>query len=233
MQMEAANNPTSESNSPKEFKAPRIKVCGMTDLAQLHELGDMGVQFAGMIFYHKSPRFIMRHLKGHEIKKEKLKVFKIGVFVNASYDEVMNHVDNFGLDMVQLHGDETPKYCERLANYMSVIKAFRLTENDHIEWKIRDYFDVTDMYLFDTEGAGYGGTGKKFNWNKLKGLNIDKPFLLSGGIEPGDEDAIKDFLKDPVSKDLFSLDINSKFEIAPGVKSMDKVREFVKNLTNG
>jgi phosphoribosylanthranilate isomerase len=232
MQMEAANNPTSE-NSPKEFKAPRIKVCGMTDLNQLHELGDMGVQFAGMIFYHKSPRFIMRHLKGHEIKKEKLKVFKIGVFVNASYDEVMNHVDNFGLDMVQLHGDETPKYCERLANYISVIKAFRLTENDHIEWKIRDYFDVTDMYLFDTEGAGYGGTGKKFNWNKLKGLNIDKPFLLSGGIEPGDEEAIKDFLKDPVSKDLFSLDINSKFEIAPGVKSMDKVRDFVKNLNNG
>jgi phosphoribosylanthranilate isomerase len=233
MQMEAANNPTSESNSSKEFKAPRIKVCGMTDLAQLHELGDMGVQFAGMIFYHKSPRFIMRHLKGHEIKKEKLKVFKIGVFVNASYDEVMNHVDNFGLDMVQLHGDETPKYCERLANYISVIKAFRLTENDHIEWKIRDYFDVTDMYLFDTEGAGYGGTGKKFNWNKLKGLNIDKPFLLSGGIEPGDEQAIKDFFADPVSKDLFSLDINSKFESSPGVKSMDKVREFVKNLNNG
>jgi phosphoribosylanthranilate isomerase len=233
MQMEAADNPTSENNSSKEFKAPRIKVCGMTDLAQLHELGDMGVQFAGMIFYHKSPRFVMRHLKGHEIKKEKLKVFKIGVFVNASYDEVMNHVDNFGLDMVQLHGDETPKYCERLANYISVIKAFRLTEDDHIEWKIRDYFDVTDMYLFDTEGAGYGGTGRKFNWNKLKGLNIDKPFLLSGGIEPGDEQAIKDFLADPVSKDLFSLDINSKFEIAPGVKSMDKVRDFVKNLNNG
>jgi phosphoribosylanthranilate isomerase len=105
-----------------------------------------------------------------------LKVFKIGVFVNASYDEVMNHVDNFGLDMVQVHGDESPKFCERLSNYISVIKAFRLTENDHIEWKIRDYFDVADMYLFDTEGAGYGGTGKKFNWNKLKGLNIDKPF---------------------------------------------------------
>lgn len=230
--MEAASNQNSENNS-KEVKNPRIKVCGMTDLNQMHQLGDIGVQFAGMIFYHKSPRFIMRHLKGHEIKKEKLKVFKVGVFVNASYDEVMNHVDNFGLDMVQLHGDETPKYCERLANYISVIKAFRLTENDHIKWKIRDYFDVTDMYLFDTEGAGYGGTGKKLNWNKLKGLDIDKPFLLSGGIEPGDEEAIKEFLADPVSKDLFSLDINSKFEVSPGFKSMDKVRDFVKNLNNG
>jgi phosphoribosylanthranilate isomerase len=74
------------------------------------------------------------------------------------------------------------------------------------------------------------GTGKKFNWNKLKGLNIDKPFLLSGGIEPGDEDAIKAFLADPVSKDLFSLDINSRFEVFPGVKSMDKVKGFLKNL---
>jgi phosphoribosylanthranilate isomerase len=172
----------------------------------------------------------MRKLKGHDVKREKLKVFKIGVFVNASYDEVMNHVDNFGLDMVQLHGDETAKYCEKLSNYISVINAFRLTENDHIEWKIRDYMEVTDMYLFDTEGAGYGGTGKKFNWNKLKGLNINKPFLLSGGIEPGDEKAIKDFLADPVSKDLFSLDINSKFEVSAGVKSMDKVREFVDRL---
>jgi phosphoribosylanthranilate isomerase len=204
----------------------RIKVCGMTDLKQMHQLGEMGVQFAGMIFYHKSPRFVMRHLKGHEVKKEKLKVFKIGVFVNASYEEVMNHVDNFGLDMVQLHGDETPKFCEKLSNYISVIKAFRLSENDHIEWKIRDYAEDVDMFLFDTEGAGYGGTGKKFNWNKLKGLNIGKPFLLSGGIEPGDETAIKEFLADPVSKDLFSLDINSKFEISPGVKDMNSVSGF-------
>jgi phosphoribosylanthranilate isomerase len=224
--MEEASNQTPE----RDLKSSRIKVCGMTDLKQMHQLGEMGVQFAGMIFYHKSPRFVMRHLKGHEIKKAKLKVFKIGVFVNASYDEVMNHVDNFGLDMVQLHGDESSKFCERLSNYISVIKAFRLTENDHIEWKIRDYFDVADMYLFDTEGAGYGGTGKKFNWNKLKGLNIDKPFLLSGGIEPGDEEAIKSFLADPVSKDLFTLDINSKFEISPGVKDMNKVQEFVSHF---
>jgi phosphoribosylanthranilate isomerase len=208
----------------------RIKVCGMTDLKQMHQLGEMGVQFAGLIFYHKSPRFILRHLKGYEVKKEKLKVFKIGVFVNASYEEVMNHVDNFGLDMVQLHGDESPKYCERLSNYISVIKAFRLSDNDHIEWKIRDYYDGVDMYLFDTEGAGYGGTGKKFNWNKLKGLNIDKPFLLSGGIEPGDEQAIKDFMTEPVSKNLFSLDINSKFETTPGLKDMNKVKHFVKAL---
>ena len=208
----------------------RIKVCGNTSLKQMHQLGELGVQFAGMIFYHKSPRFVMRHLKGFEVKKEKLKVFKIGVFVNSGYDEVMNHVDNFGLDMVQLHGDETPYFCERMSNYISVVKAFRVTETDNIEWKIKNFYNDTDMFLFDTEGVGYGGTGHKFNWDKLKGLNIDKPFFIGGGISPEDPRLLLEFARDPVAKDLFAVDINSKFEISPGVKDMVKVKQFVKDL---
>ncbi len=208
----------------------RIKVCGNTSLKQMHQLGEMGVQFAGLIFYHKSPRFVMRHLKGFEVKNEKLKVFKIGVFVNSSYDEVMNHVDNFGLDMVQLHGDETPYFCERMSNYISVVKAFRVTEDDNIEWKIKNFYNDTDMFLFDTEGVGYGGTGHKFNWDKLKGMNIAKPFFIGGGISPDDTDLLKEFAQDPVAKDLFAVDINSKFEISPGVKDMEKVKKFVTDI---
>ncbi len=228
--MQAKDNaqPNPDSNI---YKPPRIKVCGMTDIRQMHVLGEIGVQFAGMIFYHKSPRFVMRHLKGYDVKKAKLKVFKIGVFVNASYDEVMNHVDNFGLDMVQLHGNETPHYCSRLSDYISVIKAFRITETDQVDWKTKNYFTDTDMYMFDTEGEGFGGTGKKFNWSKLKGMDMNKPFFLSGGIEPGDEASLKEFLKEPVAKDLFAIDINSRFEKSPGVKDMTKVREFVKNMS--
>ena len=218
-------------NDGNLFKAPRIKVCGMTDLKQMHKLGEMGVEFAGMIFYHKSPRFIMRHLKGYEVKKAKLKVFKIGVFVNASYDEVMNHVDNFGLDMVQLHGNETPYYCSRLSSYISVIKAFRIAEDDNIAWKIKNYYEDSDMFMFDTEGESFGGTGRKFNWEKLRGAEISKPFFLSGGIEPGDSAGIKEFLTEPVAKNMFAVDINSRFEISPGVKDMVKVREFVKKLS--
>jgi phosphoribosylanthranilate isomerase len=227
------SNTSNEVNNPPpgDFRASRIKVCGMTSLSQMHQLGEIGVQFAGMIFYHKSPRFILRHLKGYEVKKAKLKVFKIGVFVNASYDEVMNHVDNFGLDMVQLHGDETPYYCSKLSDYISVIKAFRITDNCDVEWKTRNYKEDTDMYMFDTEGAGYGGTGKKFNWSKLKGVTVNKPFFLSGGIEPTDGKSIKEFMQQPVAKDLFAVDINSRFEVSPGVKDMDKVREFVKDLS--
>jgi phosphoribosylanthranilate isomerase len=219
---EANNTPLGDGG-----KGFRIKVCGMTDLQQMHQLGEMGVEFAGMIFYHKSPRFVLKHLTGVQVKRAKLKVYKVGVFVNAPYDEIINHTENFGLDMVQLHGDETPKFCEKVSDYISVIKAFRITDTDNIPWMIKDYTEAADMYMFDTMGAGYGGTGKKFNWQMLHGLNIGKPFFLSGGIEPTDTTAIKEFAKEEVAKDLFALDVNSKFEKIPGVKDMEMVRKFV------
>lgn len=202
----------------------------MTELEQLQQLGDLGVEFAGMIFYHKSPRFVLRTLTGAQVKRAKLKVYKVGVFVNASYDEIMNHVENFGLDLVQLHGDETPRFCEKVSDYISVIKAFRITDDDNIPWKIKDYVDACDMYMFDTMGAGYGGTGKKFDWNMLKGLDIGKPFFLSGGIEPTDAAAVKEFANEPVAKNLFALDMNSKFEISPGIKDMELVKKFVEEV---
>jgi phosphoribosylanthranilate isomerase len=223
-------NNSEASGSPFRGRGGRIKVCGMTDLQQMHQLGEMGVEFAGMIFYHRSPRFVLKHLNGEMVKRAKLKVYKVGVFVNASYDEILNHVGNFGLDMVQLHGDETPKFCEKVSDYISVIKAFRLGENDNIPWMIKDYTEAVDMYMFDTIGAGYGGTGKKFNWQMLKGLNIGKPFFLSGGIEPTDATAVKEFAKEEVAKDLFALDVNSKFETSPGVKDMSLVRKFVEEI---
>ena len=103
-------------------------------------------------------------------------------------------------------------------------------EDDHIEWKIKNYYNDSDMFLFDTEGAGFGGTGKKFNWNKLKGLDIGKSFFISGGISPEDPPLIKEFMEDPVAKDLFAVDINSRFETSPGIKDMEKVRKFMEEL---
>lgn len=208
----------------------RVKVCGMTQLDQVRKLDEMGLDFAGFIFYQKSPRYVGRHIKGEQLKKAKLRLGKVGVFVNASYDEVMKIVDEYGLDMVQLHGDETPRLCDQLANYVSVIKVFRLGDNDPINWIARPFQESCDMFLFDTLGVGYGGTGKKFNWDVLKSANLDKLFFLSGGIEPGDVEKLKDFSQDPVAKKLFSIDINSRFEISSGVKDLDKISEFVKAL---
>ena len=208
----------------------RIKVCGMTDMDQVKQLDEMGVEFCGFIFYPKSPRYIFKHTPAINIKKLKGKINKVGVFVNAPSEEILQTVDSCGLYLVQLHGDESPKACEKVSDYISVIKAFRLAEDDNILWKIKDYKEVADMFLFDTEGAGYGGTGKKFNWDALLDLNIEKPFFISGGIQPEDIPALKAFSKTSVAKDLFSIDINSRFEISPGVKDMEKVRNFADGI---
>ncbi|HWJ92898.1 MAG TPA: phosphoribosylanthranilate isomerase [Flavisolibacter sp.] len=220
----------------------KVKVCGMTSIDQMHQLGDMGVEFAGLIFYPKSPRYVLKHgVAGADVKKAKLKPYKVGVFVDASYDEVMKQVDDFGLDMVQLHGHETPYECSKIADYIHVIKAFRFMDNDHVSWMLKDYYQDADMFLFDTgvtpakDEHGkmvYGGTGRKFNWNRLRGLDVGKPFFLSGGIEPSDAGLVKEFMKDPVAKDLFVVDINSRFESSPGVKDMAKVQAFINELHN-
>ena len=209
----------------------RIKVCGMTSVEQVLQLDEMCVEFAGFIFYPNSPRYAFRSMSRQDIKKIKGKgINKVGVFVNSPIEEVLKTVDDCGLYLVQLHGDETPKYCEKIADYVTVVKAFRLREEDNILWKIKDYQDIADMFLFDTESTVYGGTGKKFNWDVLKGLNINKPFFLSGGIQPDDTGILQEFTKDPVAKDLFSIDINSKFEISPGNKDMNKLREFIDEI---
>ena len=208
----------------------RIKVCGMTLPEQVHALDTMGVDFAGFIFYPKSPRYVGNKITAEKMRKIKGHIAKVGVFVNEPYDDMMRTVEEYRLDMVQLHGDETPFFCEKVANYVTVVKAFRLSDNDPIDWIVRPYHESTDMYMFDTMGAGYGGTGKKFDWNDLKAASIDKLYFLSGGIEPGDEENIKAFMKEPVAQKLFSIDINSKFEIAPGVKDVKKVKQFVEKL---
>ena len=201
----------------------------MTLPEQVNQLVELGVDFAGFIFYPKSPRYVFKKMTIAELKRIR-NINKVGVFVNTPIDEVLVMVDECNLHMVQLHGDETPKYCEKLADYISVVKAFRLGENENIEWMTRPYMEVADMYMFDTMGAGYGGTGIKFDWTLLNGITVGKPFFLSGGIEPGDEESLKGFMKDPVAKELFAVDINSKFELNPGVKEMEIVKSFVEKL---
>ena len=208
----------------------RIKVCGMTLPEQVNALDEMGVDFAGFIFYPKSPRYMAQKISPEKMRQIKGRIAKVGVFVNMPYDEMMRTVESYRLDMVQLHGDETPFFCEKVANYVTVIKAFRVSDDDPLEWITRPYHDSSDMFMFDTMGAGYGGTGKKFDWNVLKGANINKLFFLSGGIEPGDEEQLKTFAAEEAGKKLFAVDINSRFEVSAGVKNMDRVKQFVDAL---
>lgn len=219
----------------------KVKVCGITQLEQLHALPELDVNYAGFIFYPPSPRYVAKAgLSGAQVKKARLKLYKVGVFVDASYEEVMRRVDEYGLDMVQLHGRETPYECQKIVANIDVIKAFRFAENDHVEWMIKDYYEDSDFFLFDTGVPApkearenkmlYGGTGRKFDWNRLRGLNVQKPFFLSGGIEPSDAPVVKSFMSDSVANDLVAVDINSRFETAPGVKDLEKVKQFIREL---
>jgi phosphoribosylanthranilate isomerase len=207
----------------------RVKVCGITKASQALQASEAGADFAGFIFYPPSSRYVFKHMPANEIKKLR-SVNKVGVFVNANVDDVLRTVDECGLYLVQLHGDESPRYCEKISQYITVIKAFRISGNENISWKIKDYHDAADMFMFDTDGAGFGGTGKKFDWQMLKETNIGKPFFLSGGIAPEDAEIIRHFEQQEAAKDLFALDINSRFEVSAGVKDMEKVKAFINEV---
>ncbi len=207
----------------------RVKVCGITNASQALQASEAGADFAGFIFYPPSSRYVFKHMPANEIKKLR-SVNKVGVFVNANIDDVLRTVDDCGLYLVQLHGDESPRYCEKISQYITVIKAFRISSNDNVSWKVKDYYDAADMFMFDTDGSGFGGTGKKFDWQMLKETNISKPFFLSGGIAPEDADAIHHFQQHTVAKDLFALDINSRFEVSAGIKDMEKVKTFINEV---
>ncbi len=198
-----------------------IKVCGITQLKQLQQLDGLNIDFAGFIFHKESPRYVVGKISKEEMQTTDFDVKKVGVFVNAGYDEIMEMVDDYGLDVVQLHGDETPELCEQLSDDVEVIKAFSIaegTDDKFIDEMIADYDEVCDYYLFDTasKDGKVGGTGVQFDWKLISKSKIEKPFFLSGGIGVDDAAKVKSF-KHP---DYFGIDVNSKIEKSPGVKDM-------------
>ncbi len=207
----------------------RVKVCGITKASQAIAVSEAGADFAGFIFYPPSARYAFKSMPANEIKQLR-NINKVGVFVNADIDNVLRTVDDCGLYLVQLHGNESPRYCEKISQYITVIKAFRISEGDNISWKIKDYYDVGRYVYVRYRRAGYGGTGKKFDWQVLKNENFRKPFFLSGGIAPEDVGNINEFQQLPVAKDLFAVDINSRFEHHAGVKDIEKVKAFISEI---
>ncbi|MEO8962525.1 MAG: phosphoribosylanthranilate isomerase [Ginsengibacter sp.] len=208
----------------------KVKVCGNRDLNQLKQLNELAIDYAGFIFYEQSPRYVLKEIKGEDVKGLKLDIEKVGIFVNATEEEIMKQIDDFGLDVVQLHGDETASFCERISDHIKVIKVFRIADIDmNIDWLVKEYDEVCDYYLFDKGSAGlFGGTGEKFNWTLLAKSTIGKPFFLSGGIDINDAEALKRF-EHPF---FYGVDVNSRFETEPGIKDMNLIKEFVKQLKN-
>jgi phosphoribosylanthranilate isomerase len=204
----------------------KIKVCGITKKDDLQQLVQCGVSYAGFIFYEKSPRFAGHRIDARTVRETE-GIKKVGVFVDAPLEQVQRIITDYGLDMVQLHGDETPAYCAVLRSKVPVIKAFRVGDNVDWEQLLSAYLPVTDYFLFDTEaGKAYGGTGKRFNWELLQTYPYTHPFYLSGGIGLEETPELLQ-LQLPA---LFAVDVNSRFEIQPGVKNMEKVRVFTDQI---
>jgi phosphoribosylanthranilate isomerase len=208
-----------------------IKVCGITSVEQLKDLQLIGVDYAGLIFYPLSPRFVGKHkMQASETKEQQISIRKIGVFVNEQESDLLKLVDDWGLEMVQLHGEETPDFCERISKQVKVIKAFRVGTVDEVELMVSPYRAVVDYFLFDTMGEKYGGTGKQFDWNLVSNKALGKPYFLSGGIGADMDKELNDFAS--TQKDLYAVDVNSKFEVSPGIKNMGLIRKFVDSLKN-
>jgi phosphoribosylanthranilate isomerase len=203
----------------------QIKVCGITNLEQATALQAMGVHYIGFIFYPSSKRYVLEKLSLTDLASFKpTGVKKVGVFVNESLDQLLHIVQEAGLDIVQLHGDETPAYCAAVRQKVATIKVFRVGA------AVPDfaaYEAEIDYFLFDTDSILYGGTGQHFNWELIKGVTIPKPYFLSGGIGPNDIQGVQVMEKTKAGKALLALDINSQFELTPGMKDLEKIKIFI------
>jgi phosphoribosylanthranilate isomerase len=203
----------------------QIKVCGITNLEQATALQEMGVHYIGFIFYPASKRYVLEKLTLADLANFKpVGVKKVGVFVNEPLDQLLQIVQSAELDIVQLHGDETPEYCAAVRQKVQTIKVFRVgaAVPDFVA-----YEGSVDYFLFDTDSTLYGGTGQHFNWELIKGSTIPKPYFLSGGIGPNDIQGVQVMEKTKAGKSLLALDINSQFELAPGMKDLEKIKIFI------
>ena len=211
----------------------KIKVCGMTDPANIEEVASLGVDYLGFIFYEKSPRCLPKGFAIPEnFSKNYPKIQKVGVFVKASTDFILEKIKKYHLDLLQLHGKESHSYCENLKKTLfkqglnaEIIKVFSVSEDFDFS-DCEAFVTCADYFLFDTKGKNLGGNGVAFNWDILQNYHLTKPFFLSGGIDIIHSESLKN-LK---NSNFYAIDINSRFEIQAGLKDIDKIREFVASL---
>jgi len=223
-----SNKEDSNSSSfRKDWEKVHLKVCGMNKNTM--EVAALKPDYLGFIFWKPSKRFFDNVMPSipHNIKK-------VGIFVDATILEIAKKVEKYGLLLAQLHGKESPAYCDELKKkmpHLKIIKVFSLKDSfDFTE--LKHFEDVCDYYLFDTKGKLPGGNGYTFNWKILKDYPSTKPYFLSGGIGLEEIDSIKEFMKQPEAQYCHVIDVNSKFEIEPGLKDVEKVKEFQKMLTD-
>jgi phosphoribosylanthranilate isomerase len=207
---------------------PAIKICGMRETGNIIAAAELMPDFMGFIFYPGSGRFAGEMLNPEIVAHLPAGIRKTGVFVNAELNEITETVSKYSLNAIQLHGDEPPELCRILRDTgIVVIKAFSIGENMSFS-SCRDYISCTDYFLFDTMTINHGGSGQKFDWKLLDRYDAGQPFILSGGISPTDIDNIAGI----TNPSFYGLDLNSRFELEPGVKDIEKLKKFINELRN-
>lgn len=195
-----------------------IKVCGMSDAENIRKVEQLGVDMMGFIFYPKSPRCICE-LPAYMPDKPQ----RVGVFVNEDKKEIEMLADRFDLDYIQLHGNESPEYCRSLQSTgLRIIKALSIARRNDFD-SAKTYEGFCDYFLFDTKYEHHGGSGNQFDWALLNNYTGKTPFILSGGINLYSAKALK-ALHHPR---LAGFDINSRFELKPGLKDVERIKEFL------
>ena len=218
----------------------KLKVCGMKYIVNIQEVAALQPDYLGFIFYDKSKRNFDGIIP--ELPKS---IKKVGVFVNASIDEVVSKINQYNLQVVQLHGDESVQFCKELRqtelvsvshdeiskqvrNKLEVIKVFGIKESFDFDI-LKPYESVVDYFLFDTKGKERGGNGVVFDWKVLSDYPFSKPFFLSGGIGLEQLEEIQKIRKTDLP--IYALDVNSKFELEAGFKSVENIQRFKNEIS--
>lgn len=204
----------------------KIKVCGMNDPANASRIAGLPIDYMGFIFYSGSKRYVGATPDESLFTIIPGRILKTGIFVEAELSMITDSARRYHLDLIQLHGNESVDYCRSLYKAgQKIIKAFGI--DSRFDFNTLDaYLDVCDFFLFDYTTGNDAGSGLKFDWRKIEEYQAGKAFFLSGGIGPDDAELIKKIKH----KDLYGVDINSRFEISPGLKDIKKVESFIKKL---
>jgi phosphoribosylanthranilate isomerase len=204
----------------------KIKICGMKYPENIEQVLNLRPDYMGFIFYPPSKRYVTEEFQMPAIPPE---IKKVGVFVDANADDIIDKINRYNLDCIQLHGSEPPYFCRQMQRITCIIKAFGIDENFDFQ-NLEAYKGTCDYFLFDTKTPEHGGSGKQFDWQLLKKYLGNIPFFLSGGLDLRDVKEIRNLAQEyPL---FHAIDVNSRFETSPGLKDMDKLNEFTQQLRN-
>ena len=216
----------------REQTRPEVKVCGMRDAENIREVEALGIDMMGFIFWPKSKRYVSTKpiYLPHKAKR-------VGVFVDEDAETIRQIADDYALDIIQLHGSESPEFIQELSKHISprpcrggarggvFIKAFNIATAEDLE-QTKAYEGLVDAFLFDTKATLPGGSGQQFDWSVLEAYKGETPFLLSGGIGPDDAERVRGFHH----PQCLGIDLNSRFELSPALKDVDQLKEFIEKV---